>query len=383
TKQRVQTHYAHFLRWRRYRIGTQASLPCVAHAPRQDRTDLIGANDELNKELAWMGGGDGVSWFRNQLGFYSGGLFDMGAATLARLLGVGAGGVGGPVARVVFADLPGGPIALLEPGFGAARNMFYGSAVAAAIMEAYKSKWAQWRQVKKAWDEGTRAPSPAICDLFENDVHDSRAWFKPFGDDDDVWEKRQQERIKTLLAREQAYKMAAAPGAALMQAAPLTVGGTGVLGAALDRPAPLSAGEKEELAIYRRKLAAHGKREGDLSPELLPTQSGGRENFVLWGYLRWRTVYRDRYMDYRHDYPALAQADRGRLKSRKSELERTIKNLSAQADSAQRPYSQSMSMPPPETMGQLLGLHQALTVAEKELEAIECFLAELPADTWW
>jgi hypothetical protein len=39
----------------------------------------------------------------------------------------------------------------------------------------------EWPTIEKYWDKP--APSAAITDLFDNYVHDSRAWFKPFGTD--------------------------------------------------------------------------------------------------------------------------------------------------------------------------------------------------------
>lgn len=40
----------------------------------------------------------------------------------------------------------------------------------------------EWPLIAPLWDT-LPTPSPAHCDLFENYVHDSRAWFKPFGKD--------------------------------------------------------------------------------------------------------------------------------------------------------------------------------------------------------
>lgn len=41
--------------------------------------------------------------------------------------------------------------------------------------------WPEWSAIGKYWD--APAPPAAVTDLFDNYVHDSRAWFKPFGKD--------------------------------------------------------------------------------------------------------------------------------------------------------------------------------------------------------
>ena len=40
-------------------------------------------------------------------------------------------------------------------------------------------------------------PDP-VARLFDDWVHDSRAWFKPFGDDDHIWERQQRQRMARL-----------------------------------------------------------------------------------------------------------------------------------------------------------------------------------------
>ncbi|WP_260849097.1 hypothetical protein [Burkholderia thailandensis] len=40
-------------------------------------------------------------------------------------------------------------------------------------------------------------PEAPISALYDNYMHDSRAWFKPLGDDDDVWNYKQIQALKT------------------------------------------------------------------------------------------------------------------------------------------------------------------------------------------
>lgn len=62
------------------------------------------------------------------------------------------------------------------------------------VQAQLKEKWEQWLQVRSDWNMGP--PEPAISALYDNYMHDSRAWFKPLGDDDDVWNHRQIQELK-------------------------------------------------------------------------------------------------------------------------------------------------------------------------------------------
>lgn len=212
-----------YTRWRKLRLTTMASVASVQRAAPQDRTDLLAANEELKTEVAML-----------------------------------------------EAELRQPPLA---------------TQVALPMVVIYKIReriekrgldpyhYQDWLKLRSAWNDPEPLPA-AVADWFDNYVHDSRAWFKPFGKDDHIWEAEQRERMAKLQAKERAYREyeALPPGQKSLFRDPL--------GMPIESPfMPLTKTEQIELDAYRREAQ-------------LPTQSKGREpRHMGAGYLRFRRVY--------------------------------------------------------------------------------------------
>lgn len=212
-----------YTRWRKLRLTTMASVASVQRAAAQDRTDLLAANEELKTEVAML------------------------EAELRQP----------PLATLV--SLP--------------------TVVVYMVREHIKKRgldpyhYQDWLKLRSAWHDHEPLPA-AVVDWFDNYVHDSRAWFKPFGKDDDIWEAEQQKRMAKLQAKERAYREFEALPAqqkALFR---------DPLGMPFESPfMPLTQTEQAELDAYRRQAQ-------------LPTQSKGREpRHMGAGYMRFRRVY--------------------------------------------------------------------------------------------
>ncbi|MEN7430393.1 DUF2235 domain-containing protein [Chromobacterium sp. TRC.1.1.SA] len=151
-----------------------------------------------------------------------------------------------------------------------------GSGISLKNITAFLGKSSDWKDgVSKAWHDPTPV-KPAEEILFETLVHDSRAWFKPFGDDDsiDSLRKYQPERIKELenrlnrLAAEKKYLNN-------NSSAQLSYPPVGVRQQAIER-------ETQEIQ----------KRLDDLKQKKsYAIADGGHEPYYMWGYLRWRKIY--------------------------------------------------------------------------------------------
>lgn len=119
----------------------------------------------------------------------------------------------------------------------------------------------EWSTIETYWDQP--APPVAITDLFDNYVHDSRAWFKPFGTDSvDLLAEME----KLAMREEQLIEWDKKP-----------VG---------PKPAPLTKAEYDKVTRYRphRNTADACTAAGFVSE--------GREgNFLHGGFLRYRKVY--------------------------------------------------------------------------------------------
>lgn len=208
-----------YVRWRRLRLESMNSLQSVQRAKPQDRTDLLEANRELVEEAKQLGA---------------------------------------PVSPASLSAFDPPVVTLIKLGRRA--------------VETYEKRgiderhFAEWQRLKADWNAPGHVPA-AISSLFEDWVHDSRAWFKPFGDDDPVWEKKQKQRMERLERQQQLREK-------LEQAAKVSPGL-----ANNDLVKPLTEAEKRELEAW--------KRSGQL-----PTQPTGREPFAMGGgYLRYRRVY--------------------------------------------------------------------------------------------
>ena len=207
------------VRWRRLRLESMAGLQSVQRAVAQDRTDLLEANRELADEAKQLG------------------------------------------AAVSLADL-----SAFEPPVVTLVK------IGRKAVETYEKRgidarhYAEWQRLKTDWNAPGHLP-PAVSSLFDEWIHDSRAWFKPFGDDDHIWERKQKQRMERLERQQQSREK-------LAQADKVT---PGIKNNNFVRP--LSETEKRELEAW--------KRDGQL-----PTQPSGREPFAMGGgYLRYRRVY--------------------------------------------------------------------------------------------
>jgi hypothetical protein len=122
--------------------------------------------------------------------------------------------------------------------------------------------WPEWKEIVNYW--GEPAPPATVTDVFDQFVHDSRAWFKPFGDDiPDL-----QFKLEQLVAREEA----------VIEWEHNPVG---------ERPQPLSAWEKAQLTQYKPYRGTPNVREG------ITPSSHGREyaGVMGGGFLRYRKIY--------------------------------------------------------------------------------------------
>ncbi|AMR80603.1 T6SS phospholipase effector Tle1-like catalytic domain-containing protein [Cupriavidus nantongensis] len=373
----IRHHYGYFLRWSRRWLGKVATMPSVQRASRNDRTDLINADAELAEEWKWVGHQDSYenlvpSWAR---GHYTGWLMEgakwvaeaqaanLGAATAAM-----AGSAVRPAVQAAVPEAPGGSIAWM-PAVGAVQGaaMFYQAKRAIGI------KFGMWKDVKRAWDN-TDAP-PAVDEFFSRHVHDSRAWFKPMGDDDDVWYRKQQDKLDA----------AAAKAAARNEAAPATITPmTAKIGAL--PPLPLSPEEKamlETQARLKRQREAKGQSVDEALKDpaytdQLPQQASGREFWQMWGYLRWRTVYDDKYMDYRASFPQLAGLDASALKKRMKELDQKFKQTRARSEAVGKALSNyaSTGAMPQDLYLENVELWRVMNATEAEMAAITVFMEE-------
>jgi hypothetical protein len=200
-----------YVRWRRLRLDTMAALPSVQRAPVQDRTDLLEANRELAEEAAMLGSN---------------------------------------ITPLVPSPLDNAAVILVKVT-RTAREVIDKRGV-----DLRRSD--EWNALRPDWEQPGALPIPAMR-LFEDWVHDSRAWFKPMGDDDHIWIERETKRMKTLEVRRQSLR--------------LPVSGRRVT------TASLTAQEIRDLE--------HWQRTGEVPP-----QPSGREPFWMGGgYLRYRRVY--------------------------------------------------------------------------------------------
>lgn len=219
-----------YVRWRRLRIGTMESLPSVQRCQAQDKTDLLEADRELAQE--------------------------------ARLL---AAPISPPDLKLPAVP----PVTLLKIGL--------------VVADAYTKHGidsrhhAEWLRLKADWEAPGRLP-PAVARLFDDWVHDSRAWFKPLGDDDHIWEQKQLPRMKRL-ERQQRDNDAGGNRSVFRQLVEAQDEAQKPSRRVDNLIKPLSDAEKLDLDTWK-------------STGQLPTQPTGREPFSMGGgYLRYRRVY--------------------------------------------------------------------------------------------
>ncbi|RQS37402.1 DUF2235 domain-containing protein [Burkholderia sp. Bp8992] len=303
----MRAHYGYYLRWRKLRLKNMRAQPGFKAAQAgypQDATDLDSANQELQMEwddllqnekdggpsLRYYFGKYGENWLHDN---------PKGAAVASAALM--------PII-VILGAIPGGTALTAEVSKRAMQ-------VAQAQLQ---DKWDQWRQVRDDWNS-TVPLADAISALYDNYMHDSRAWFKPMGDDDDVWNYKQ---IQALKAKQAGYERAhdvwktqvesglpgALPGLRTMNPNTLALGPGIGMNPGPEPQSPLTAQESDVLKRYDAAMQAAQKARAEKSaaapsdsavltdPKVtngLQQQAGGREPYCIWGYLRWRTVFED------------------------------------------------------------------------------------------
>jgi len=160
----------------------------------------------------------------------------------------------------------------------------------------------------------------------------------------------------------------------------------------------LNAAEKDRLAAHRTRARTLGMTDEQFlrtppKDEWLPTQPSGREFSAFWGYLRWRTVYVDPYMDYRSEYPALAHADRTTLNRRRRELERQARADRSRVEALHQAasarvdtnalFNGAQGVGPMAYYDEIQAAEVELRKVEREIAAVSSFLDELGPESWW
>lgn len=249
TRHIMYNHYARYLQWRRMRVergpdwlgGIPSAIRARNNNP-QDYEDLVRANDELLLEVRAL-------------------RLDNTQTRRSRLPPVSIVQVPGRVYDSVMGSLRG----------------------------AKERMWLD--QIHLIWDRPER-PAAAVIDLLDNYVHDSRAWFKPTGEDDDVWEIIQVEEMQALEERERLAREYAARGQddVAREMAP-------------------NETEREALARYRA------------NPKDLPLQVSGREFYWQWGYLRWRSVFDNQVVQVQREAQQSREDQQGTIRALQNQVD--------------------------------------------------------------
>jgi hypothetical protein len=231
------------VRWRKLRLDTMESIPSVKRSGEQDRADILSANEELKDEIARLYRGDRSTPFLDQL------IEENKDKWLVRR-----------AADLKFALMP-------------------------IVHRAMDHREADWVRLQPVWEgKGSHQGQlhEDVVTLFDEFVHDSRAWFKPFGVDDAEWEeqkksdaKARRERMKKRLA-ELEQREALQRRVEKTDPKELKRGG-------LFYGVPLSQDERKQMETYREELK---------KPFSWELQKTGREPFDIGGgYMRLRQVY--------------------------------------------------------------------------------------------
>lgn len=299
----MRAHYGLYLRWRRMRLkdmSVQPSFKAAQAGYPQDAADLGSANQELKEEWEDLleidkAGGPSVGRYAGKF-----------ALKWARDNPKSA-------AFVSSALLPGAAFVSTIPGAVPIATEI-GDHVAKLVRAQLQEKWEQWQQVRSDWNMGP--PEAPISALYDDYMHDSRAWFKPLGDDDDVWNYKQIQALKTKQAnfeREHAaWKKRAETGTpGPWQIAQAMSAGASGLGPIAMQPepeprSPLTAQQADLLKRYDAAMQSAKQARAAKDPNAptdsavltdpkvtggLALQTSGREFYFLWGFLRWRTVF--------------------------------------------------------------------------------------------
>ncbi|SIO06477.1 Uncharacterized alpha/beta hydrolase domain [Burkholderia sp. GAS332] len=300
----MRAHYGLYLRWRRMRLADMKKQPSFKAAQAsypQDAMDLDSANVELKAEWDDLRdiekNGEGPS----TVGRYA-----------RRFAGDWVRENPLKAAKYAPAMLP------IAAGIGITSGtyvLYGGQQLEAFLNKQLEDKWQEWLEVRSDWNMD--APEAPISALYDNYMHDSRAWFKPFGADDDAWNFAQ---IKELKEKQAAYerdhavwKANAGSGSPspsqILQAVGAGTMGLGPIGVpspASEPQSPLTAQQTDLLKRYDAAMQSAQKARAAKDPSApsdsavltdtkvtngLPLQNSGREFYFQWGYLRWRTVY--------------------------------------------------------------------------------------------
>lgn len=127
-----------------------------------------------------------------------------------------------------------------------------------------EGKRPEWESIAKVWKD-TTPPHPALCDLFENYVHDSRAWFKPHGKDIPDLERDMDRLVERMRHQERYGRRPERYGE------------------------PSSALSDEEMQAAQEYLRL--KEAGKLREALTPHPDGREKRLLGGGYLRFRKIY--------------------------------------------------------------------------------------------
>ncbi|ATA57283.1 hypothetical protein CKY39_31695 [Variovorax boronicumulans] len=236
----MQTHYGLYLRWRRLRLGPTGAEALEAQdflkrakqfKHGQDYTDLTLANAELRDEWKALKKDEDDIWYEETW---------LGAILRGGLI----------------------PVYLADRVWG--------------------EKVRQWQDVRRHWNDTAPLPS-AVVRLLDDYAHDSRAWFKPMGQTNEAtWRAEQADRMTRLEAKDAASKEWERKNRPLLDAAQEAARKGRPVYAPMLSPMPpgLTKQELADLTAYRKD-------------KTLPTEPGPREYSSMWGYLRWRTLYRN------------------------------------------------------------------------------------------
>lgn len=154
-----------------------------------------------------------------------------------------------------------------------------GTAMADRLKQTvWGDKVREWREVKAYWND-TSPLDPRIVRICDDYIHDSRAWFKPFGaPSDSVWRMRQQARPEQLKQQDAAWKQVAADLNRDLIGTLKRYGSTANGGEGEVPPNPVVGQDRIDLDRYLK--------EGSV-----PMETKGREPSSMWGCLRWRTHF--------------------------------------------------------------------------------------------
>ena len=266
----MTTHYAYFLQWRKPRLRHIHELPGLAKntnaACKQDIEDCRGADEELEKELAFL-----ESKHADKFATVDDPLMDAIRTRSAPVLGA-LSNLAGPF------SLP-----------AAAGSVAAGNKIEKMLLATMKNKQAQWDStLRSLWMEEPILKDNVAKDvsrLFECYVHDSRAWFKALLTKDGYDSDGAKAKLLKAVAGVDGYETA--PN---------------------DEDWFTLGGREQEKAHQKRMLTerlAAQQKAGDITgidktrtaladlDAYGPLVRGGREPYRLYGYLRFRRLYQN------------------------------------------------------------------------------------------